>query len=143
MVNFAKKTMKRINIIALALIAVGIVVLSMVAGDLSTYGSFADAMKSGEKVKINGLLAKEKPIEYDPEKNPNYFTFYLKDKEGAEKRVILLASKPQDFERSEQIVLTGQMKGEDFIATDMLLKCPSKYKDEEIYIRSKETASVN
>jgi cytochrome c-type biogenesis protein CcmE len=47
-------------------------------------------------------------------------------------------SKPQDFERSEQIVLTGKMKGDEFVATDILMKCPSKYKDEEIYLKSEE-----
>ena len=28
------------------------------------------------------------------------------------------------------------MKGDEFVATDMLMKCPSKYKDEEVYIKS-------
>jgi cytochrome c-type biogenesis protein CcmE len=50
----------------------------------------------------------------------------------------LRATKPQDFERSEQIVLTGSMNGDTFEASDMLLKCPSKYKDQEIYIRSEQ-----
>jgi cytochrome c-type biogenesis protein CcmE len=39
---------------------------------------------------------------------------------------------------SEQIVVTGQLKGEEFIATDILLKCPSKYKDEELYLKSEK-----
>jgi cytochrome c-type biogenesis protein CcmE len=72
---------------------------------------------------------------YNPEKDPNYFSFFIRDKDGVEKKVILLREKPQDFELSEQIVITGKMKAEEFIATDILLKCPSKYKDEEIYIK--------
>jgi cytochrome c-type biogenesis protein CcmE len=52
------------------------------------------------------------------------------------RRVVLRASKPQDFERSENIVLTGQMTGETFEASDMLLKCPSKYEEQEIYVKS-------
>jgi cytochrome c-type biogenesis protein CcmE len=35
-------------------------------------------------------------------------------------------------------VLTGEMKGENFAASEMLLKCPSKYKDQEIYVREKK-----
>ena len=62
-----------------------------------------------------------------------------RDSDGEEAKVVLLAEKPQDFELSEQIVVTGRMKGEEFIATDMLMKCPSKYKDEEIYIKSEES----
>jgi cytochrome c-type biogenesis protein CcmE len=62
----------------------------------------------------------------------------FKDSKGMEKKVILFAAKPQDFELSEQIVVTGQMKGEVFYASDLLMKCPSKYKDEEIYIKSEK-----
>ncbi|MFN5363918.1 MAG: cytochrome c maturation protein CcmE [Bacteroidota bacterium] len=47
------------------------------------------------------------------------------------------AAKPQDFERSESIVLTGEMSGDVFQASEMLLKCPSKYKDQEVYVREK------
>jgi len=43
--------------------------------------------------------------------------------------------KPQDFELSEEIVVTGSIQGDEFVGKDILLKCPSKYKDEEIYIR--------
>ena len=63
----------------------------------------------------------------------------LRDAKGEERKVVLLSEKPQDFEMSEQIVLTGKMKGEEFIASEVLLKCPSKYKDEEIYIKGKES----
>jgi cytochrome c-type biogenesis protein CcmE len=77
-------------------------------------------------------------MDYNPEKDPNYFSFFIKDSKGMEKKVILFAAKPQDFELSEQIVVTGQMKGEVFYASDLLMKCPSKYKDEEIYIKSEK-----
>ena len=80
--------------------------------------------------------AKEKDMIYNPEKDPNLFSFYVTDKKGESKKVILKAAKPQDFELSEQIVVTGKMVGDEFIAKDVLLKCPSKYKDEEIYIKS-------
>lgn len=104
---------------------------------MSTYSTFDDAITTGETVKIAGELAKDKEMYYDAEKDPNYFSFFLKDADGKENKVVLLASKPQDFERSEQVVVTGYMKDGDFLATDMLMKCPSKYKDEEIYVRSK------
>ena len=40
-----------------------------------------------------------------------------------------LCIKPQDFERSEQIVLIGKVQGDEFHASDILMKCPSKYND--------------
>jgi cytochrome c-type biogenesis protein CcmE len=30
------------------------------------------------------------------------------------------------------------MRGDEFVATEMLMKCPSKYKDEEVYIKSEK-----
>lgn len=120
------------------MIAVAIGLLTNAADDMSTYSNFKDAVESGEKVKIAGQLAKDKEMYYNPEEDPNFFSFWVEDAAGMQKKVILNAAKPQDFERSEQIVLTGKMRGEEFIASDMLMKCPSKYKDEEIYIKSQE-----
>ena len=104
--------------------------------DVATYADFEKARKTDEKVKVVGTLVKEKPVVYDEMKDPNYFTFYMKDERGEERKVILNQGKPNDFEMSEQIVLTGKIKGEEFFASEMLLKCPSKYKDEEIYLKN-------
>lgn len=128
--------MKKIYIIAGVMLAVAIGVLVSATGDMSTYTTFAEASNSSRKVKIAGQLAKDKAMEYNPEKDPNYFSFFIKDAEGIEKKVVLLAAKPQDFELSEQIVVTGKMQDDTFVATDLLMKCPSKYKDEEVTIRS-------
>ena len=59
----------------------------------------------------------------------NVFTFYMVDNKGMECKVVLHKNKPQDFERSEQIVLIGQMNGQQFEASDILMKCPSKYNE--------------
>lgn len=128
--------MKKVYIVAILMVAAAIVLLTTAAEDMSTYATFDAAARSGGRVKIAGQLAKDKEMYYDPAKDPNYFSFYIKDTEGEERKVVLLSGKPQDFELSEQIVLTGQMKGDEFVATDMLMKCPSKYKDEEVYIKS-------
>lgn len=130
--------MKKSHIIAIAIIAVAISILISASSDVTTYANFDQAAKSGDKVKLVGQLVKEAPVEYNPEKDPNYLSFQLRDDAGQVRRVVLHASKPQDFERSEQIVLTGAMSGETFEASDMLLKCPSKYKDQEVYIRSEQ-----
>ena len=122
-------------IIALAFIAVGIIVFTSVSKDVSTYASFSIAAKSGQSSKIVGQLAKDKPMVYDPQNKPNEFSFFMKDSEGQLKQVVLTKPKPQDFEMSEQIVVTGKMKDDVFEAHEILMKCPSKYKDEEIAIK--------
>ena len=130
--------MKKIHIIGILLIAISIGLLMSLSGEVATYASFEQARNTGERVKIAGQLMKDKEMVYQPEVDPNYFSFFIQDAEGEENKVVLLAARPQDFEMSEQIVLTGQMKGEEFVATEMLMKCPSKYKDEEIYIKSEK-----
>jgi len=130
--------MKKAHLLAIVVVAVAIGILISASKDVTTYANFAQATQSDDKVKLVGQLVKDRPIEYDPAKDPNFMAFYVKDDAGEIRRVELLAAKPQDFERSESIVLTGQMKGETFAASDMLLKCPSKYKDQEIYVREKQ-----
>ena len=130
--------MKKTHIIGIIMIIAAIGLLASLSGEVSSYSTFAQAQEEGGKVQIVGQLAKDKEMVFNPQKDPNYFSFYLKDADEEERRVILLAGKPQDFEKSEQLVLTGSMKGDDFIASDMLMKCPSKYKDEEIYIKGQK-----
>ncbi len=127
--------MNRNIIIALVFIAVGIMVFLSISKDVSTYASFEVAEKSGQTSKIVGQLSKDKPMIYDPQNAPNEFTFFMKDADGLEKKVVLNKPKPQDFEMSEQIVVTGKMDGDVFKASEILMKCPSKYKDEEIAVK--------
>ena len=128
--------MKISVIIALLFVAAGIGVIISSTSDVTTYADFTTAAQTEGKVKIVGQLVKDQPIEYNPEKDPNYLSFFLEDDKGGVRKVVLKASKPQDFERSESIVLTGTLKDDVFVASDMLMKCPSKYKNEETFIRA-------
>ncbi len=126
--------MKKTYIIAAILMIGGMAVLMSSSNELSTYSDFTEADKIETQVKVVGKLSKDKEIYYEPAKDPNYFSFFMKDNNGLERKVVYLAEKPQDFELSEQVVITGRMDKKDdiFLASDMLLKCPSKYKDEEV-----------
>jgi len=128
--------MKKSVIIGIMLVVVGIGYLITASSDVSTYANFEDA-KLAKNVKIAGQLVKTKPIVYDPTMDANLFTFYMKDGNGEEKQVKYIGAKPQDFEMSEQIVVTGKMEGEHLLASELLLKCPSKYKDQEVLLREK------
>ena len=122
--------MKKTHIIGIIIIAVAIGSMIGLLNDSSTYSDFTEAaaLKGGE-VHVVGKLSKDKPLEYQPEVNANRFSFYMTDNKGIERRVLLLKGKPQDFERSEQIVVIGSLNGGSFIASDILMKCPSKYND--------------
>ena len=129
--------MKSIHIVAILVIAGGIAALTLQAKDVATYATFGDAKVATEKVKVAGKLIKDKPMVYEPTKDANKFSFYLEDTQGQEVPVLLLKAKPQDFELSEQVVVTGEMQNGIFVANEVLMKCPSKYKDEEIYMKKK------
>ena len=127
--------MKKTHIIAIMMIFISGFILVKAYGEVDPYVSFSTADMEDSKARIVGQLVKSKPMEFDPIKDPNYFSFYLRDQDGMEKKVVLLQGKPQDFEMSEQIVLTGRMTEEHFLATEVQLKCPSKYKDEESFLK--------
>jgi cytochrome c-type biogenesis protein CcmE len=128
--------MKKSSIIGLVIIAVSIGVIISVYADSSTYANFSEAKESAAEMHVTGTLDLGKSMEYNPQKDANYFSFYMKDRTGAECKVVFYGTKPQDFERSENIVLTGKMVGEEFHANKMLLKCPSKYNKTEVEVKA-------
>ncbi|WP_044102984.1 cytochrome c maturation protein CcmE domain-containing protein [Neolewinella persica] len=127
--------MKKTYLLAIIMVIVATALVLTAGGEVAPYANFDKAAETGESVKLVGSLVKDKPMVFEPLKDPNKFSFFLEDQEGNEREVILLKGKPQDFEMSESIVLTGRMEGEKFIAKDIQLKCPSKYKDEESMIK--------
>ena len=135
--------MKKTHLALLVAIAVMIGFIISVASSSSTYKTFSTAESNTERdFQIVGQLVKEKPIVYEPEQDANRFTFYLKDNDGKIRQVLFAGGKPQDFERSEQIVLTGRMKGDDFVATKLLMKCPSKYTNDKLEVKEFEATNA-
>ena len=125
--------MKRSHIIALLLIAIAIGVIISMVGDASTYENFTTAESViGKEFHVVGKLSKEKPIEYNPKEDPNSFSFYMKDEDEVERKVIVHKSKPRDFEKSETVVVIGNMQNGTFDASNILLKCPSKYTENKL-----------
>jgi cytochrome c-type biogenesis protein CcmE len=123
--------MKTTHIIILVFIAIAIGVLISYTGNLSSYETVASArQKEGKFVRLIATVDKAAPVEYDPLKNPNYLVFTAVDTLGYKTKVVYRNSKPTDFEKSERLVLNGKMQNGQFECKDMLLKCPSKYKDD-------------
>lgn len=122
--------MKKLHILAILVIAVAIGVIFVSLKNTSTYADFAEAINNPDKeYHVVGKLDKAAPQIYEPRVNPDEFMFSLTDNHGVTKQVVLHKSRPQDFEKSEQIVLIGKMQGDNFHANDILMKCPSKYND--------------
>jgi cytochrome c-type biogenesis protein CcmE len=130
------RRMKRSHIILLILIAAGIAIISATFLDFSTYETFASAAKKDEPTHVMGILEKSRPMVYDPLKDPNHCSFFVKDKQGEVKEVIFNGAKPTDIERSEQLVMSGRMMGDKFHCNSIQMKCPSKYKKESVVVGS-------
>ena len=123
--------MKKTHIILLVLIAVSIATLISFMGNVTTYETVASAReKQGKFVNLVAKLDMSRPLEYDPVKNPNYLSFTAIDTLGNSIKVVYHNTKPTDMEKSERLVLKGKVNGDHFECNDILLKCPSKYKDD-------------
>lgn len=124
--------MKKSNLIVLIIIVIAIGMIFSLADNVSTYEAFnSPKTLSGAEVHVVGYLNKEKPLVYNPETDPGYFSFIMQDTVGDEKRVVYMDGKPRDFEKSEKLVIVGELKDTVFVANNILMKCPSKYVEEK------------
>jgi cytochrome c-type biogenesis protein CcmE len=121
--------MKRNHIIGIVVIAVAVAAILSTLGDASTYVTFAQADKDpGQTYTVIGTLDTARPMHYDARNNR--FTFYAVDKTGDTREVTYYQPKPQDFERAEEVTMKGQSLNGEFVAREILMKCPSKYNEE-------------
>jgi cytochrome c-type biogenesis protein CcmE len=118
-----------------------ILLLLLVAGIAGTFiATFTTATRSvgfveaaaqpGQEFKVSGTLVREEPVVYEPEVDPGTTRFTMQDKQGAVRKVVLRKAKPTGLENSESIDLYGAVVGDEFVATEMLMKCPSKYNEQ-------------
>ena len=122
--------MKKSHLILLVLIAVAIVVLISYTGDLSSYETIGSAkQKQGKFLNLIVKMDKTVPVEYDPVKDPNFLKFGVQDSLGGKINVVYHNTMPTDMEKSERLVLKGKVQGDVFECSAIVLKCPSKYKD--------------
>ena len=128
--------MKKTHIIGLIVIAAGFAIILGLVSASSRYSDFSHATAhEGKTYHVIGQFIRDKGIEFNPYADANTFSFWMEDKDGTERQVIVRGDKPQDFELSEQIVVVGKMKGDVFQASEMQMKCPSKYVEEEVSAR--------
>jgi cytochrome c-type biogenesis protein CcmE len=135
--------MKKSSILGLVVIAIAIAVIICTYSGTSTYSSFKEAQKTNAELNVVGRLDKQKALYYDAVKDANYFSFYVKDDNQDECKVVFPGTKPEDFEKSEKIVLTGKMIGNEFHASKILMKCPSKYTQDKIEVKAPKSKTAD
>ena len=123
--------MSRANIVVLLLVAVLMGALLSVFTTNSESVVFARAFaEPGVEFKVSGTLDPDYPVIYDPEVAVAKTRFHMSDKNGEVQEVILQKAKPTGLEQSESIDLYGTVIDGQFIAGEMLMKCPSKYNEQ-------------
>jgi cytochrome c-type biogenesis protein CcmE len=89
------------------------------------YANFQNASETHKKCQVKGSWVKDKEAGFDA--TTNKFTFYMKDENNVEMKVVLDGAEPNNFKMAESVVAKGKIKDGSFYATEVLTKCPSKY----------------
>lgn len=132
--------MKKSHIFGILVIASAITIIISTAGDASSYVTFKEAKQmarqdQSEKIHVVGTLKKNEEGEVvgiEPTEDKLAFTFIMVDENQQEQKVYYNEPMPADFKKSEKVVVVGAYKEDIFVADKILMKCPSKYKKEEL-----------
>ncbi|MEM1137162.1 MAG: cytochrome c maturation protein CcmE [Bacteroidota bacterium] len=138
--------MKKTHIFGIIVIAAAIGIIISTAGDASKYVTFDEAFEmaangNDNKVHVIGELKKDATnevigVKYNPGLDPNFLAFTLVD-ENKESKEIVCYQPPAsmtDFEKSEKVVVIGRVVEGKFVASEILMKCPSKYEETELKV---------
>ena len=128
--------------IYLIFLSITIIIVISTFADASTYVSFSDAKSLysvGKKSPIHvvgRLIKNEKNQVIGIKKSDDNlsFSFEMIDEEGTIENVFYGEPMPPDFILSDQVVVIGSYNDKRFIAKEILLKCPSKYTEDQVNI---------
>lgn len=133
--------MKKIHLFVILIVGIAIFVIASTAGDASVYVTFTEASSlqqtgSDQSVHVVGQLTRDEKgiITGIDHSDKLSFSFTMQDQSMEVRTVLYNEPMPPDFERSEQVVVIGKMKGDVFLAEKILLKCPSKYQENEVNV---------
>ncbi|HSL93728.1 MAG TPA: cytochrome c maturation protein CcmE [Bacillota bacterium] len=93
---------------------------------LNPYVSFAAAAETSRTVQVSGALDYDSVV-FDA--TINQLTFHLTDESGTTAKVVYNGAKPNNLEHATSVVVAGRFEEGTFLATRLLVKCPSKYTD--------------
>ena len=132
--------MKKSSLILLLVIAMATGIFVSLFGNISANVGFSEAKKMAKKgnasvVQVIGQLKKDEQGNiigmYHDKVNPDIFSFVMVDDQGVEQRILYKKGMPTDIDKSEKVTVNGKFEDDLFIASKIVLKCPSKYKDKE------------
>ena len=134
--------MKKSYIFGIVIIAIAVMIVIITAGDASTYVTFHQARELADKgitkkIHVVGELKKDvngEVLGVEASIDKLSVTFIMLDNNNQEQKVYYNSPMPPDLSKSEQVVVIGTYNNDLFRADKILLKCPSKYEEEELKI---------
>lgn len=123
-------TLKPLHLAGLGVILVAVIYAAF--GFQSGFRSYTtrveEAVASSRSVQLAGFLGSTGA--YD---EAGRFTFMLQDEDGALVKVVSDDPRPANFEQAISIVAIGRYDQAEqaFLADDLLVKCPSKYQEQQ------------
>ena len=122
----SKKVKTIIGIIII--VAVIVAIIPTFLSNKIEYVNFNDARQKTKTVEVKGTWLKDKEAKFEG----NKFSFYMRDDNNTEMKIVYDGAKPNNFEVAEAVVVKGKVKDGVFMANDILTKCPSKYEAKEM-----------
>jgi cytochrome c-type biogenesis protein CcmE len=111
-------------------LAIGLLVAALAIGltsfrqTMTPYIGFKEARSASGQVQVNGVLADKN---YVLKPADQYLKFNLKDTKGEVMPVEYHGVIPGNFDQAVSVVAIGQFQSGHFEASQLLVKCPSKY----------------
>lgn len=121
------------------IISVVVIVAALIFGAMTfiesnvEYTDFTRAETIAKKVQVKGTWVKGKEASFDAAKSR--FTFFMKDDNDKEMKVVFAGAKPNNFDIATSLVAKGRYQDGAFHASEILTKCPSKYSADSTDVR--------
>jgi cytochrome c-type biogenesis protein CcmE len=123
------RNLKRGIALGVVLIAAGVGLMSLVTGGgVTPYVGFNEARAAKSNVQVMGEILNQQSS-YDTQAGS--FSFYITDAKGDRMKVIYDGTKPGNFDQATSVVCVGRYAQDAFHADNLLIKCPSKYQDQQ------------
>jgi cytochrome c-type biogenesis protein CcmE len=121
------KVNRRIIIGGAFLIVFGVVAFLNFGRTITPYVSFAEARGSERAVQVAGF-PDHAGASFDMEKG--MFLFTMTNEEGEDMSVCYKGAEPGNFSQAQSVVVIGRYDEGMFNASQILVKCPSKYESQ-------------
>ena len=131
---------KTLFLLLLVALAFGVSLLFL-SDSFSTYTDFQTAAESGREVHVVARWVNRENAGYDP--SLDEFRFQLQDSLNKTVTCIYPDPKPANLENADKLVVIGKHDGQVFRAEKILLKCPSKYKNEQPSLTPAQPTRLN